>query len=402
MKKFGWIFLAMLLALIPVGSIFAQDAPPVLCGELDEEDCMILQDAAIADSEVTSGAYDFDIDFEVAGIPGMPVEQIAFNWVQESVYAIDPALEEDMKAYLEGLDADSMGDITVLSDVLNMLIDGADTEQAFEITLTDDTASLLSSQMGMPVPTSLGLHYALVDGIIYVNVTELAAFVPELAGLPIQGWVGTQLAPLLDVALAQIAADPNAMASMGPATAAMAGGAAGASASSDQMAMFEAFVDVQRLNDALIGDEDAAVFSTVFDFVELASSDIFIDYVAAQAAMAEQMGMEAISEDDLAEMEEMMPMVAPMLFGGLDYEVQQAIGLDSGFTLSTDAVMDWDLTSLMAMAESDGQTAMSDSDAVFYFSMLTNKYGQNEVDSIPAPQGAFVVPAEMLMSMIGG
>ena len=56
----------------------------------------------------------------------------------------------------------------------------------------------------------------------------------------------------------------------------------------------------------------------------------------------------------------------------------------------------------MAMAESDGQTAMSDSDAAFYFSMLTNKYGQNEVDSIPAPQGAFVVPAEMLMSMIGG
>ena len=402
MRKFVWLFLAMLLAVIPVGSVFAQDAPPVLCGELDEEDCMILEDAAAADSEVTSGAYDFSIDFEIAGIPGMPVEQIALSWVQESVYALDPNLEKDMMAYLEELDADSMGDVEVLSEVLNMAIDGADTEQAFEITISDDTASLLSSEMGMPIPTKIGLHYALVDGIIYVNISELAAYVPELAGLPIQGWVGTELAPLLYVALAQIAADPSAMASMGPASAALAGGAAGSTMTSEQLAIFEPFVDVQRLKDEEIDGEPAAIFSTVFDFIEFASSDVFIDYVAAQAAMAEQMGMEAVSDDDLAEMEEMMPMVAPMLFGGLDYEAQQAVGIDSGYTLATAVGMDWDLSSLLAMAESDGESAMSDSEAVFYFGMETNKYGQNEVDGVPAPQGAFVLPAEMLMSMIGG
>jgi len=402
MKKFVWLFLAMLLALIPVGSVFAQDAPPVLCGELDDESCMILENAAIADSEVTSGAYDFDMDFILAGIPGMPVEQIAFNWVQESVYAIDPDLEADMTAYLEDLDADSMGDVTVLSDILNMLINGADTEQAFEIRLTDDTASLLSSEMGMPVPTTLGLHYALIDGIFYVNISELAAYVPELAGLPIQGWVGTDLAPLLDVALAQIAADPNAMASMGPASAAIAGGAAGSSMDSDQLAIIEPFVDIERLQDAEIDGEAVAVFSTVFDFIAFATSDIFVDYVAAQAVMAEQMGMGSISDADLAEMEEMMPMVAPMLFSGLDYEVQQNISLESDYTLRTDVLMDWDLSTLMALAESDGQSAMSDSGAGLSFSMLTNSYGQNEVDSIPAPQGAFVLPAEMLMSMMGG
>ena len=67
-----------------------------------------------------------------------------------------------------------MGDLSVLSDVLKMMIDGVDTDQAFEITLTDDTASLLSSEMEMPIPTVIGLHYALIDGIIYVNVSELA------------------------------------------------------------------------------------------------------------------------------------------------------------------------------------------------------------------------------------
>jgi hypothetical protein len=402
MKKFVWLFLAMSLALIPVGSVFAQDAPPVFCGDLADEDCILLEDAAALDSEVTSGAYDFVVDVEVVGIPGMPVEEIAFSWVQESIYALDPNLEEDMMAYLEGLDADSMADIDVLSDVLTMAIDGADTEQAFEITIGADTASLLSSEMGMPIPTEIGLHYALVDGIIYVNISELAAYVPELAGLPIQGWVGTELAPLLDVALAQMAADPNAMASMAPFTAALAGGAAGSSMTSEQLAFFEPFVDVQRLRDDAIDGEPIAVYSTVFDFIDFASSDEFVDYVAAQAAMAEQMGMEAISEDDLAEMEEMMPMVAPMLFGGLDYEVQQAISLDSGYTIATAAAMNWDLASLLAMAESDGESAMSDSEAVLYFGMETNKYGQNEVDEVPAPQGAFVLPAEMLMSMIGG
>jgi hypothetical protein len=402
MKKFVWLFLAMLLAVIPVGSVFAQDAPPVLCGELDDESCMILEAAAVADDDVTSGAYDFDIDFELAGIPGMPVEQIAFNWVQEAVYVFDPDLEDVMMTYMEDLDADSMGDVAVLSDMLNMMINGADTEQAFEITLTDDTASLLSSEMDMPIPTTLGLHYALIDGIIYVNISELANYVPELAGLPIQGWVGTELAPLLDVVLAQAAADPNAMASMGPVGAALAGGAAGSSMDSDQLAVIEPFVDVERLQDDEIDGDTVAVFSTVFDFIEFATSDIFIDYVAAQSAMAEQMGMGSVSDADLAEMEEMMPMVAPMLFGGLDYEAQQAISLESDYTLVTDVVMDWDLSTLMTMAGSDGQSAMSDSEAVFNFSMLTNSYDQNEVDSIPAPQGAFVLPAEMLMSMMGG
>ena len=111
-----------------------------------------------------------------------------------------------------------------------------------------------------------------------------------------------------------------------------------------------------RLDDDEIDGEAAAVFSTIFDFVEFASSDVFVDYVAAQAAMAEQMGMEAVSEDDLAEMEEMMPMVAPMLFGGLDYEVQQAISLETGYTLATDVVMDWDLS----FADGDGRVRWSD------------------------------------------
>ena len=109
MRKFVWLLLAMLLALIPVGSVLAQDVPPVLCGDLDKEDCMILEDAAVADSEVTSGAYDFAIDFEIVGIPGMPVEEIALTWVQESIYAMDPDSEENRMAYLEGLDADSRG-----------------------------------------------------------------------------------------------------------------------------------------------------------------------------------------------------------------------------------------------------------------------------------------------------
>ena len=103
MKKFVWIFLAMLLALIPVGSVFAQDAPPVLCGELDEEDCADLWKQRLSPTAKSPKAPTISTStLKLAGIPGMPVEQIAFNWVQEAVYVFDPDLEEDMTAYLEG------------------------------------------------------------------------------------------------------------------------------------------------------------------------------------------------------------------------------------------------------------------------------------------------------------
>ena len=38
MRKFVWLFLAMLLALVPVSSVFAQDAPPVLCTGLGDDE----------------------------------------------------------------------------------------------------------------------------------------------------------------------------------------------------------------------------------------------------------------------------------------------------------------------------------------------------------------------------
>ena len=89
-------------------------------------------------------------------------------------------------------------------------------------------------------------------------------------------------------------------------------------------------------------------------------------------------------------------MIAPMLFDGLDYTVLQAVGLESGYTLGTASEMYWDLASLMEMADSG-----SASDAEFGFSMIVESADQNAVGAIEAPEGAFVVPAQMLMSMMG-
>lgn len=396
MKKLVWILLVAVLALMPAGALFAQDAPPVLCGDLEAEDCEILETAAAADSEVTEASYDFEINFELSDIPELPFEQLAFNWVQQATYVTDPALSDKITAYVETLDADAMGDVSVLSDVLSMVIGGVDTQQAFVITLADETASLLSSEMGMPIPTEFGLEYALIDGVIYVNVSDLAEFIPELAGMPFQGWVGTELAPILDLVLAEVAADPEAMAAMGPIGAAIAGGMGSASTASGQPEAFDQFVSVTRLDDDEIDGEPVAVFETVFDFVEFASSPEFIEYVKEQVAMAEMMGADAPSEADIEEMEEMMPQIAPMVFEGLNYSLRQAIGEESGYTLETDSLMEWDLSSVMAMADA------GDSSAYFGFSMETNTYDQNNVGSIEPPEGAFVVPAQMLLSMMGG
>ena len=63
---------------------------------------------------------------------------------------------------------------------------------SLDVTVTPELADLISAQSGLDVPDQLAIQAKLVDGVLYWDLSEVAAFVPTIAA----GWVGF---PLLDV-----------------------------------------------------------------------------------------------------------------------------------------------------------------------------------------------------------
>ena len=94
-KSTAAIVLAFLLVFSAIPA-FAQELPEPFCGDLDEEDCALLASSQEAMLEVGSGVYNSEINLLVAGIPGLPVEELSFSLTQEAIYTLDPALTAEL------------------------------------------------------------------------------------------------------------------------------------------------------------------------------------------------------------------------------------------------------------------------------------------------------------------
>ena len=393
MKRFVFVLFAFVFALAPAGALFAQSDPAdVFCGDLAEEDCALLVDAAAADQEVAEGAYDMVFDFELNGVPNAPMDDLAFTWMQTARYRMNPGLADAMMG-MEEMDPMMMADMDTLTELMTAVVENVDTHQDFTVQLSDEIAGMLSEQVGFPLPEEINLGLVIVDGIGYVNLDDIAVLVPDAEGLT--GWVGTELAPVLAEILAQAAEDPDFQEAMAPLAMAIGGSMAGSQMADEQAEALEAFQSVERGRDADIDGEEAAVFSSDFDFVSFISSPIFFTMLTEQLAM---MGDDAPSAAELQQVQFMMPMIAPMLFGGLNFAADQYVGLDSGYTLRTETALNWDLSSLAGLAAMTGDPSMAESlPSYFGYSLVVDSYDQNDVGDIEAPADAVVVDADMLV-----
>ena len=85
--------IVMLLVLIVASAVpaFAQDMPAPFCGDLSDEDCAILSDSQDASLAVESFSNLVDVNIYFAGVPGLPADELAFNYNQEGTYSLEPA-----------------------------------------------------------------------------------------------------------------------------------------------------------------------------------------------------------------------------------------------------------------------------------------------------------------------
>lgn len=392
-KSAAAIVLAFLLVFSAVPA-FAQDLPAPFCGQLSEDDCSILVSSQEAMLEVESGVYSSAINFLVAGIPGLPIEEISFNLVQDATYALDPALTAQL-VEMQSLSPEEMAEnMDAMFDLLLEVYATMAYDGQMVLTLTEDIAAILSAQAGIEIPTEINLQVRVVDGYAYINLEDLAVFAPDQEGL--EGWAGIDILSVMEMGLQE----SMEQAEDNPAS--LAGFGLGNFFNSEEgRATIEPYISVERLADSTIGDQDVAVFDSTFNVSGFLGSPLFRDIVISQLSTINQLAETDLSEEEATEALTLLSFVGPMLFAGLDFHTSQVIGLEDFYTYESEFVFNWDLSSLVAVArmvDSDGSmglsTLMGNAAPVVNFDVSTTASDHNNAPEITAPEGAQIIPLE--------
>jgi hypothetical protein len=388
------LLLALFILAAPTATVFAQDTgdePVVFCGDLSEEDCSMLAESAVMMADLTEASYTAYAEFDVSGIPEAPFDEITGDITETGSYIVDEALQEELKSMKPDDYMAAMEDKDALQELVLSMVDGMDTVQDIQINLNEELAGLLSAQIEYPIPESMHLRFVITDGEGYINLDDLSAMIPEMGEM--SGWIGTELDPILEYVFSQMEMDTSA-GDLAPAGQAMA-----MVSPEGQMEIFGDYMNISRVDDTEIDGEDAAVFVTVIDFAGFLTSPEFLQFVVDQLAAS---GEAAISESDLAQIQMFMPMIGPMLAGGLNAGSAKYISLDSGYTLLGESVFEWDMSSIMSMLSMTGAVPAPPAGARTFigFNTSTAHSDFNDVGEISAPENAMFVPGDQVVEMM--
>lgn len=399
LKKSAVVLLSVFLLICSAVPAFAQDMPAPFCGDLSEEDCGLLVSSQEAMGEVGSGVYSSEINLLLAGIPGLPVEELSFTVTQDATYALDPELTAQLAAMQTMPPEELMANMEDMVELLLEVYATLSYDGAMSLTMPADVAALLSAQAQTTVPEEIHLQVRVVDGYGYLNLADLAAFAPDAEGL--EGWAGIDILSLMKAGL-QEGIQQGAMdsAQMGP----MASFGIGNFLSSEEgRAMLEPYMEVERQDDDSVDGQDVAVFQNTFNVGSFVGSPLFRDLVISQLDTINQLAETELTEQEVTESLTMLSFVGPMLFASLDFHTAQTIGLEDFYVYQNEFVFDWDLSSLVAVArmvDSDGSmglsTLMGDVAPVINFEVTTDASDHNNAAEITAPEDAQIIPLEAL------
>ena len=392
-KMFG-LLIVLVLLLGTFGSAFAQDAAPApICGDLAAEDCALLAAAQTAMMDVQSYKAVGTYDVSLTGIPGLPAADVKVAVTVDGAFSFDDAAHAAALGLAGKTQEQIMAVLAEDPQPLLDLIGGWDADAVLSVEMTPELAQALSAQAGVEVPTAANVGIKLVDGVLYADLTEVA---PLVSGLP-EGWIGIPALEMLQAnadagVFAQAAAqmDPTAL---DPSTAAALGAAAMVTGG---MTQFEQYLTVARLDDTDVDGNAAAVFETKFDLGGLVTSPEFAELVKGLVASG-ALGADAPSPADIEQGLQMLGMMGPMLFQGLNIGSTETVGLDPNYIYQTTAGVSWDLTSLIQMAAMSGQMPEGlDPNAPIAFDLQTSVTNSDigGEQTIEAPADAMMIPIE--------
>ncbi|GIK74215.1 MAG: hypothetical protein BroJett021_32030 [Chloroflexota bacterium] len=396
------LLLVIVLLLASFSTALAQVEP--FCGDLSDDDCALLTAATENMMDVASYQASAEYSAVLAGLPGLPLTEASVKVMVDGAFAYaDNALEA--AAILAG--AQTQEEVAALMaespDVFVDFYNGWSFDMAIAVDISEELAAALSADAGVAIPASFTVPLILVDGVLYVDVTDVAPLIDGMQDMT--GWIGFELGPVIEAAAEQgmfeeaaAQMDPSAMAAdMDPATAAAL---AGFQAMMGDPKAFEPYMTISRNADDVIDGVDVAVFVSKLDVIGLISSPEFVDLIKGLAE-AGALGEDAPSAADIDQAMTMLGLMGPMLFQGLTSENVTAVSLDEpNYIVAQESLFSWDLSGLLQMAAMSGAIPANEipsGASLIEFSTSVVNSDFNEPQEITAPADALMVPAESMM-----
>ncbi len=349
-----WIYVVLAIALlVPLAAVgvYADNDHNVICGDLAQSDCQILQENKAAMESVSSFMFgmsmtldmahegsqdgDFAMDLSLEGQGRLSVNPAAMAGILELEDQIENSpglsLTEDEIARLDAFLAGLTGEIT--ADI-HLVADGESTD--------------------------IALNMLMRDGVVAFGAGALG----ELMGEPMEGmdWIGLDANGLLTL----LASDPE--------TADLLGMGAGAEMREDADSWSDiegAATTVTRLADSEVDGVAVAVFESSLKMSLLA--DMIIGAYE---------GTNSLDPAEIAAMREQLT--------DMTLNMRQSIGLSDHYTYRTELSMG--MAGAAAQAGEMGATDLS-------MAMTLDQSHFNEPVEVTIPQDAFILPLAMLMQM---
>ncbi|MEM7133226.1 MAG: hypothetical protein AAF702_43400 [Chloroflexota bacterium] len=440
--------------LVPTNLLYAQDHA-AYCDQLEAADCQLLDAASNAMRDISSAEIDLQLSINMLDIPDMPFAELFLQYDQSSAFMMN----DEAKELISQLQSIPPVDLQKLANsptstvnLLRTILGGTSFGLDMRLQMSDEIAALLSEELrlvvGVELPTDLGIRIMSLDGILYMDTRSIAPYFPDM-GMFLNGWVGVESGPFLDMVGARLStieadngsalilengdtqSDNTLEKSIGGITFGMAGPLVTTLDRIDPNDEILKFVDIERVlpirTDEEVSEEvseaieeeeavsrtergdrantegvqsgDTAIFRTTINYPAFFQSPIFRDLVHG---ISMNQGP-AMSAEELDETVTLAQIMGPTLLQGLELYLLEEIGIAKPYLYYSELLLDWDLTSLFILAASDDPSIQVAKDATpsLGIEILSSSAGLNEPIRLSPPDGAFVIPQAMLMQMAG-
>lgn len=393
------LILVMLFGLVGTG--FGQGFQPggVVCGDLPEEDCAILEQSATTMQELDSIAFDMQASVGLGGFEVAPgFDQITLDVEMQGAIAADISTMNDL-ANLGTVDIVDIYNPETLSAIFEAYSDVLNsTQMSMEMAMI---LPPLLTAMDPEAPGRFDMQVLVDEGVIYLYVADPT--------LPDGGeWIGMDMSNVgivyQDLIDEMFAAgempDSDALGELGDFSDLMDNAFFGLL---NDPEFISQYVAVTRLDDEEMNGETMAVFETSFDYGAIFANE------ALQTGFADYMELVfGLMEDPtLAEpgtMEHIQAVYGTLfteMFNNMEMTQTQWIGLDTLYSYRTESSMTMSLdlmTLIEQIATLSGEPVTPDDMAgiptdplTINFSMVIEMHNFNEPVEINAPDGIQVI-----------
>lgn len=383
----------------------AEELPPPFCGDLDEEDCDLLHESAEAMLSLESYSTEIAYILYQQGIPELPADSEAALRIAGS-YSFDDAARSALRTFAIISRADPVEAVAAISETPTLLTDlygGMQADLSLTLDLSSSWLKTIEEESDMEWPAETTVIVRLVDGVLYLNISELKPLISDLEDE--QDWVAFEI-----VAAIQSLIDEGTIQALAADVAASTEGRSvwgmdptmlnlitTMRATFGRPEVLWPYMEIERRRDVVLDDgQDGAFFETEFDTLDFILSDDFRDVMTQVLQVAAASDGESMTAQEINEIAGLFWFLAPSLFRDLEVSGTSTIGVDDAYQHEGRTIFDWDLTALVQMIASfDPEIGSTLADEIFitFTTEFTNS-AFNEPVTVTAPEDAEILPFE--------